>query len=75
MSMADAQLLRDALRRIEALEQLIKGDPLVERLQRLEMRVGSLQSQINLLRNKAPVEPPRVLPDAPANSHADAPSG
>ena len=57
MSMADAQLVLELKRRLEVLEALIEGDPLIERVQRLEMRRGTLQSQLNLLRNKTPVAP------------------
>ena len=55
MSMADAQLVMELRRRLEVLEALIEGDPLIERVQRLEMRCGSLQSQLNLLRQNKPV--------------------
>lgn len=58
MSMAEANLLRSLLARVEALEALVAADPVIERIQRLEMRIGSLQGQINLLRNKAAPAPP-----------------
>ena len=60
MSMADAQLVMELRRRLEVLEALIEGDPLIERVQRLEMRCGSLQSQLILLRNKASVAPTNI---------------
>jgi hypothetical protein len=63
VSMADAQLVLELKRRIEVLEALIEGDPLIERVQRLEMRCGSLQSQINLLRNKTPVAATNIIGD------------
>lgn len=59
--MADAQLVRDLRERIERLEALLAADPVIERIQRLEMRVGGLQGQLNALKAKAPVAPP----DAP----------
>lgn len=52
MSAADYQRLLDLVRRVEALEAIVAADPVTERVQRLEMRCGSLQSQLNLLRNK-----------------------
>lgn len=57
MSASDAQLLLGLQQRVAALEALVAADPVTERVQRLEMRCGSLQSQINLLRNKTPVAP------------------
>jgi hypothetical protein len=55
VSMSDIQLVLELRRRIEVLEALIEGDPLIERVQHLEMRCGSLQSQLNLLRQNKPV--------------------
>lgn len=56
-SYADAQRHRQLEERVAALEKLAAPDALYERLQRLEMRLGGLQGQINALRAKAPPAP------------------
>lgn len=74
MSYAEAAILRELVERVAALEQLTLRDPLIDRVQRLEMRVQSLQGQINLLKVRAPVAPPDAS-QALVLEHEDAAAG
>lgn len=56
-SYADAQRQRELEERVAALEKMIAADPLIDRVQRLEMRVMGMQAQINALKGKAPPAP------------------